>query len=125
MFTFVLQDWIAVASTGVADVIQTQDDWLDLSPFQDVFLYVSCTEVSTTSAVHLTFETSPTADAALFVAIATQLTLTGGVISTVQAPMLQAAVPIARYLRWRLSCAVGPYDATFRVVVAANSPGMS
>jgi hypothetical protein len=39
--------------------------------------------------------------------------------------MLSATVPLARYVRWQLTVGgAASYDATFRIMVAANSPGL-
>jgi hypothetical protein len=48
----------------------------------------------------------------------------GSTPTVIKTPMLSASVPIARYLRWRLTSTNTPWDATFRIIVAANSPGM-
>lgn len=139
MHTFVLQDWITIrgqSGTQGQTITQSQQDWLDLSPFQDVFFWVIVTETTPTGAsngLNLIFETSPTDDEALF-----QSLLGGGAtptpaISNIQAsptptiiklPMLSATVPLARYLRWKLTGPASTWDVTMRIVVAANSPGM-
>ena len=138
MHTYVLQDWITIRGAGAAGppyigpgatIVQDQDDWLDLSPYQDIFFWVDCREVTTGAGnVSITFETSPTVDDSLFQAIMSSTNLSASATPTlIKAPMLSATVPIARYVRWRLTSSNGAastWDATFRVVVAANSPGM-
>ena len=138
MHTFVLQDWttirgtLAATSSNLASYItQNESEWLDLSPYQDVFFWVAIAEVTAPGMVSLYLETSPTEDEALFQSIAGSGTaaisgLTASATPVVlKYPMLSAAIPIARYLRWKLGCASsGPWDATMRIVVAANSPGM-
>jgi hypothetical protein len=42
----------------------------------------------------------------------------------VKLPMLTATVPLARFLRWRLTGPATTWDVTMRIVIAANSPGM-
>jgi hypothetical protein len=137
MYTYVLQDWITIrgSSTGSgATIIQTQADWLDLSPFQDVFFYIAVSEL--TGTVNMSFETSPSLDdpssaggvsLSLFTPVmtATQFASVPTTVTVVKAPMLSASCPISRYLRWKLtSSSATPWDMTFRVLVAANSPGM-
>jgi len=127
MHTYVLQEWTTIRGSGSAGagqtIVQNQTDWLDLSPFQDVFFWIAVSEV--TGAVTLTFETAPTVDDTLFQAITTASTLTASATPTVvKMPMLSATVPISRYLRWKLIGPASTWDATFRVLVAANSPGM-
>lgn len=125
MHTFILQDWTTIrANNAGSTVIQSEEGWLDLSLFQDVFFWVDVREI--TGTVTLFFDTSPTADESLF-----QPLVAGGQVLTasttptlVRAPMTSASVPIARYVRWRMSGTTNPWDATFRVVLAANSPGM-
>ena len=131
MHTAVLQDWITVRGAGGtgsplppgATVVQDQDDWLDVSPYQDVFIWVACSEITGTPTIQ--FETSPTTDEVFFQAITGATTLTASATPTVvKVPMLSATTPIARFLRWRLTGGSTTWDATFRVVVACNSPGM-
>jgi len=139
MHAFVLQDWITIRGNGTATVgttvVQDQTDWLDLGPYQDLFFWVACSEVTGTT-VSLYFETSPTDDEALFQSlfggvvpsseVAAISTMTASPSPTiVKVPMLSAVIPLARYLRWKL---IGPtgatWDVTMRILVAANSPGM-
>jgi hypothetical protein len=132
MKSFVLQEWVTIRGAGPANppgatIVQDQDDWLDLSLFQDVFFFIACSEIVGTPTI--TFETSPTTDEGFFqpIAAATSLVASASVM-VIKAPMLTAStsgtMPIARYVRWRLTGSTTPWDATFRVVVAANSPGL-
>lgn len=126
MHTFILQDWITIQGSGSgagADVIQSKQDWLDLSSYQDVTFWLDVRD-ATASTVTLTFETSPTADESLFQPMVAGTLLAAAVTPTiVKAPMYSASVPIGRFLRWRLK-ATAAWDVTFRVLVAANSPGL-
>ena len=126
MHTFILQDWTTIrANTAGGSVVQSEESWLDLSAFQDLFFWVDVREV--TGTVTLFFDTSPTADESLFQPlVAGGQALTASTTPTlVRAPMTSASVPVARYVRWRASgSGANPWDATFRVVLAANSPGM-
>jgi len=140
MHTFVLQDWITIRGYSTTagpplppglSITQNAADWIDLSPFQDVFFWVTVSEVLGASTVSLFLETAPTADDALFQPLAGVGTasISGLVASAtpvvLKYPMLSAPIPISRYLRWRLTNSVAAtWDATFRIVVAANSPGM-
>jgi hypothetical protein len=126
---FVLQDWTTIRSGG-ATVTQSEHEWLDLAPYQDVIFWVTSSEASASSgSVTLTYQTSPTKDDSVFQAMATGVTLPTTTPTTTptitQVFMLSATVPLARYVRWQLSCTGNnAFDATFRVLVAANSPGM-
>jgi len=138
MHTFVLQDWITVrgqnsSATYATTIVQSENDWLDLSPFQDLFVWVMVAEISYGSggSVALYLDTSPTEDESLFQSMTSGAAFSPIVVSAtpqvIKLPMLSANVPLARFLRWRLvaaGTASNAWDLTFRIVVAANSPGM-
>lgn len=128
MHAFILQDWTtirgATPSTS-ATIIQSEDQWLDLTPYQDVVFWVDCRAVTGTT-VQVQFQTSPTKDDSLFTNI-----VTAALFTTVAPQIYQvilsktAGVPLARYVRWMVtSQSTGVWDSTFRVLAAANSPGM-
>ena len=125
MHSFVLTDWTAVAGpTGPSTFTQDESGWLDLSAFQDVVIYLDVREVSSTPTI--AFETSPCREDGLFQPIAsTTLSSSGTQPSILRGLMLGSAVPLARYLRWKITgLPAAAWDATFRVLVVANSPGM-
>ena len=78
MHTFVLQDWTSDDSWNprrprrapASYITQNESEWLDLSPYQDVFFWVAIAEVTAPGMVSLYLETSPTEDEALFQSIA-------------------------------------------------------
>ncbi len=124
MHAFMLQDWTTIRGS-VTTVTQGEDGWLDLTAYQDLVFWVDCREQSGSSAPTIAFQTSPTKDESLFTSIVTATTLAASATPTVvKALLASATVPIARYLRWQLTGPSGTWDATFRVLVAANSPGM-
>jgi hypothetical protein len=126
MHAFILQDWTTIRG-AVTTVTQGEDSWLDLTAYQDLVFWVDCRETSGTATPTITFQTSPTKDESLFTAIATTTTLAASANPTVvKATLSLAVVPVARYVRWQLGCSstASTWDATFRVLVAANSPGM-
>jgi len=109
----------------VTTVTQGEDSWLDLTAYQDLVFWVDCREVSGTTTPVITFQTSPTKDESLFTAIATATTLSASASPTVvKATLALAVTPLARYVRWQIGSGTSTWDATFRVLVAANSPGM-
>jgi hypothetical protein len=126
MHAFVLQDWTTIrAASGVNTITQEEGGWLDLAPFQDVVFWIDTKE--STSTPMLAFQTSPSKDDNLFLAVAPSYAMPIGGVSTpavVSALMTAAPVPLARYLRWQITSSTSPWDATFRVLVAANAPGM-
>ena len=122
MHTFVLTDWITVKGSGNS-VIQSESEWLDLTPYEDVVVWIDCREASGTPT--LAIQTSPTKDETFFGASGASLysaTLTAATVVQ-KFTMTGTNVPLARYLRWQLSGAAG-FHATFRIMVSANAPGM-
>ena len=129
MHSFILADWTAVAGvaqTGGSTVTQDETGWLDLAAFQDVVIYLDCREATPTSpGPTIAFETSPAKDNGLFQALASTGLAASPAPTVLRALMLSSTVPLARYLRWKITGPSGAaWDATFRVLVAANSPGM-
>jgi hypothetical protein len=126
MHGFVLQDWNTIrGAASVATIVQNEDGWLDLTPYQDVLFWVDCKAVTGTT-VQIQFQTSPTKDDSLFTAIVSAQTFVTSGPQVYQSVLSKTTgVPLARYLRWVItSAATGTWDATFRVSIAANSPGM-
>ena len=124
MHAFVLQNWLTLSgSSSVTSITQGEESWLDLSPFQDVVFHVQCSERAGGGTARVLFQTAPAKDESLFKTMALT-TLVGGTTSVVPAPMFTAAVPLARYVRWIVTGPSTGWDATFRVLVTANAPGM-
>jgi hypothetical protein len=118
MHSFILQDWTTIrGGSGVSTVTQQETDWLDLAAFQDVVFWIDVKE--TTGSPTLYLQTAPTLDDSFFQAMITGVAMTAAAAPTV----LSATVPLARYLRWQI-VGTPTWDATFRIAVAANSPGM-
>jgi hypothetical protein len=126
MHAFILQDWNTIrGASTVTTVIQSEDNWLDLTPYQDVMFWVDCRALTGTT-VQIQFQTSPTKDDTLFTAVvAAQTFLTSGVQVYQSILSKTTGIPLARYVRWVVTSNVTvTWDATFRVLVAANAPGM-
>ncbi len=121
MHTFIMQDYTTFRGSNNT-IVQNESGWLDLTPYQDLVFWIDCREA--TGTVTLTLQTSPTKDDAMFAAIITAFALTAN--SVIQKPALLgvANVPIARFARFTLNSSAAPWDATLRIYVAANSPGM-
>ena len=124
MHTFILQDWTALAGPSSTTAPVTQEDgfWLDLAPFQDVVIYLDVREASGSPTI--AFETSPSKDNTLFQAVASTTLAASSSPTVLRALMLGSTVPLARYLRWKITSSGAAWDASFRAIVAANSPGM-
>jgi hypothetical protein len=123
MHSFVLQDYTTIrGGTGASTITQGEAGWLDLSAYQDVIFYIDTREATGSPTIY--FQTSPTKDESLFTAMVSGGTgLSAGTVTAVKALMSGATVPVARYVRWQIIGAP-TWDATFRVLIAANSPGM-
>jgi hypothetical protein len=125
MHTFVLCDWNTVRGSNNT-VTQSESEWLDLTQYEDLTFWIDVKEV-TGAAVTLNIQTSPTKDESLFTNISSNATLAAGIINPSNATgkclMSSASIPVARYVRWQLTSANEPFDATFRIFVSANAPG--
>ena len=138
MYGYVLQDWITIRGTtaaggnangGAGDIIQGESTWMGFSSFQDIVIWLDVREATlpTTSLTWL-FDTSPTKDQILFQSMASVVVLTsGGLTPGVQTPqkviLSSASVPLATWVRWRVSpvnASAQTWDTTFRILVAAN-----
>jgi hypothetical protein len=127
MHAFQLCDWTTIrgiSATPGQVVNQGDDQWLDLAPYQDCAFWVDCRGQS--NAPTLAIQTSPTRDELYFKSMVTAITLAVGNGPTAYAALLDSAlVPLARFVRWQLTGPAGSaWDATFRIFVSANSPGM-
>jgi hypothetical protein len=123
MHAFILQEWITIRGS-VTTVTQGEDGWLDLTAYQDLVFWVDCREVTGTTPA-IAFQTAPTKDDSLFTNVIASANLVAASTPAVTKALLASAtVPVARYLRWQITGPAGTWDATFRVLIAANSPGM-
>jgi hypothetical protein len=124
MHAFWLQKWTTIRG-GVTVVNQPEHEYLDLEPFQDAFFWLEVSNITGTPT--LAYQTSPTLDDILFTTMTASpvsLAVTGPNAPVVTSVfMLSGTVPLARYVRWQLS-GTPTWDATFRVAVAANAPGL-
>jgi hypothetical protein len=136
MYGYVLQDWLTIRGGSVADIIQGESTWMGFSSFQDIVFWLDVREITWptggTPALTWYFETAPSKDNNLFQSMTNvQITQSGGLTPGVQLvssalPSVILAhnpsVPLGTWVRWRVSPAgsTAPWDATFRVLVAAN-----
>lgn len=113
-----LQNWTTIHLAGAGDVVQTDTDWLDLEAFTDIAGYVTTKEASgLRPELHL--ETAPARDNDLFQPMVTiSLVPTSQVTAIVRYE--SASVPLARWVRWRVS-ATAVAVVTFRVWLCANA----
>ena len=126
MYGYVLQDFITIRGSSIADVIQGESGWMGFSSFQDIVFWLDVREATLPSGgLTWYYETSPSKDNNLFTPMVNNAitSLTPG-LQTLQKVILASgpSVPLATWVRWRLSpSGTGtPWDATFRILVSAN-----
>jgi hypothetical protein len=129
MYCYVMQPWVTIRgqSTGVTAVTQSENCWLDLTPFQDVVAWLECKEVTGGSGtVQMAYQTGPTKDESLFTPIVAAFNVATGVTTTTMLKDGTVTTPLCRWLRWQLAISGSPgavWDATFRIFIAANVVG--
>ncbi|CAN5424825.1 hypothetical protein BH09MYX1_BH09MYX1_58430 [soil metagenome] len=108
------------AQDGIADITQSAHQYLDVGQNEDLVFYVDVRDV--VNAVSIFFETSPTPQNSSFLPMVApvKVTVPGLVVS--RASFSTAAVPPARYVRWRLNGPPsGGWRVTFRIWCAMYS----
>jgi hypothetical protein len=128
MYCYIMQPWKTIrASSVVTSVTQTENCWLDLTPYQDIVAWLEVKEVSVGGGtnVQMAYQTSPTKDDSLFQGVVAAFNVATGVTTTV---MLKdsATITLCRWLRWQLTVTGSPsstWDAVFRIFIAANVVG--
>ena len=117
----VMQKWTTLTSSaggfgtmgGLNGITQDQDQWLDMTPYDDVAVWIQGVVTSGT----LLLETSPTLDEAYFQPITgTIATSSTGGVTVIKSVRAASTAPLARWLRWRLSGSSG-LTSTFRIQV--------
>lgn len=131
MHSFVLTDWVTIRGASATAVVQAEPEWLDLSSFQDLVAWIDVREASGAPAPQLYLETAPAKDDVLFVSMnGSVVTPVGYTMTASTTPlvaslfMISAPTPLARFVRWKIIGPAGAWDATFRILLAANSPGL-
>lgn len=131
---FLMQDWTTLRlNFGQNTLVQTEANWLDLAAYQDAVVWLDLREASLATghtSLQFAYETAPTRDDGIFRAAASSPTFTATLPATlpdVQKIVMANAIPLARFLRWKLIAAgtgsAGVSDVTFRLTVAANMVG--
>jgi hypothetical protein len=130
MFCFPLSNWTTMrGSSSVTSITQSESQWLDLTGFEDIVLWLDCKNATLpTGATHVTlqYQTSTTKDESLFANVlgaAINLDVIAGTVQVSKVLSSAASIPLARWLRWQLAVTGAPtaaWDATLRVWVAAN-----
>ena len=132
MYGFVMQDWVTVRGSTLAQFNQNESDWLNLSAFQDVVFWVDIREVTTTGVLSFFLQTAPTKDEVLFqtmpaggagssfpAAVATPVLVAGALPRAILAA--SPNVPLSTWVRWAVSNSIAAtWDVTFRILASAN-----
>jgi hypothetical protein len=138
MHCFLYQDWLTLRAQGATlagSVTQSEPDWLDLSPFQDVVAWLQVAEVAGptgTTSLYIDFQTAPAKDESYFSSLVNQMgnAASGIALAAAASPTVQrfmhdgAYTPLSKWLRWKISTnGVAPtqtWEVTFRIWLAVS-----
>ena len=130
MHCSLMTDWITIRGQGgggatTFQIPQSPDAWVDACIQQDLVFWVDVRAFTLGGGtLSLNFETAPTRDESAFSPIVS-VSITSATVSIAKVLKDSASLPVARWVRWRLASvnSTSVWDATFRVFLAANSPG--
>lgn len=109
---------------GTTPRVQPSRDWMDLASFADVTIWLEVRSVGspTGGKIVLTYETSPTLDDSQFRNVATiALSLTTKALVTKLRLADDPSVPVARWLRWKLTATTSAdWSVTFRILAVGG-----
>ena len=135
MHSFILQDWITIRGNAVdtQTISQSDEAHLDLSPFQDVTFHLQVSGVTTDgNAPTLRYDTAAVKDESNFVEMKggspNQAPITLSAPPSGTPPIVtifrlsdNPAVPLGRWVRWRLAVAgANNWAVTFRIIAVAS-----
>lgn len=115
-----LQELLTInAADGVTSITQSAHQYLDIGQNEDLVFYVDVRDFFGTP-VTIATETSPTPQDSSFMAMVAPVSITATGLTVVRAAFATAAVPPARYVRWRASGpGTGGWNVSFRIWLAA------
>lgn len=128
MYAFLLQDWLTIrGAPSVATVTQTENCWLDLSGYQDVVAWLDVKNFTSSGAtIQLAYQSAVSKDDVMFQRLVSPISVSGTGISITTMLKELTTTPLARWFRWQISVSGSPsatWDATFRILIAANAIG--
>jgi hypothetical protein len=126
MYTHLLQDWTTLlGTTALRAFTQPENGIVDLSEVQDVVGWLEVKEVSpATGVLQMSYQTAPTKDEALFVAMVPAVRVTGPGVTTTVMFKNASVVPLTRWVRWQLGVtSATTWDITFRIYLSCNIVG--
>ena len=134
MYSALLQDWITIrVSSGSTSITQSEADWASFQQYRDIVFWLDVRSLALAGGtdVLVSYETSPAKDESLFVPMVAAVSLSNivGVTPTITRVLLSQnpAVPLSRWVRWRLSVAGTPtsdWGAMIRIHCSANAVGV-
>jgi hypothetical protein len=138
MHCFLFQDWLTLRSPGATlagSVTQSEFNWLDVSPYQDVVAWLRVSDVvgpTSTTSLYIDFQTAPAKDESYFSSLLNPLgtAASGFPLAASASPSVLrfmhdgAYTPLSRWLRWKVSTNnVAPtqtWTVTFRIWLAVS-----
>ena len=109
-----LQQWLTVGGAVSVVGLQGEDHYLDLGAYRDIVVYP---EIGfSTSGTTLAVQTSPIKDGAMFSNMASWVPTGTGTLTPAVVQFASSSVPLARYVRWRISNS-SAWSVTFRIWV--------
>ena len=122
MDAVLLQELLTInAGDGVTSITQSAHQYLDIGQNEDLVFYLDVRDFLGTPLT-ISFETSPTPQDSSFLAMIAPTSIVAKGLTVSRAAFSTAAVPPARYVRWRLQgpgAGAGGWNMTFRVWLAA------
>jgi hypothetical protein len=117
MRELLLQDWITIRSqSDTMLVTQGADQWLDIGDFEDFTVFLEVRELLST-ATTMMYQTAPAKNEAAFLSMTPAFHVSTG-LRVDRIVTAYAAVPPARWFRWKLIHGTTPWDLTFRIHLA-------
>lgn len=117
MKTCLLQDWITVNAADNQVIAQSAHQYVDLGQFEDLVFYLDVRKFE--SGPILGYETSPTKQDSSFLPMIAPIAITTVGVRVDRAMFSTAAVPPARYVRWKITTGGGTWAMTFRIWMTA------
>jgi len=112
-----LQDWITIrAVEASSSVSQSAHQYVDIGHHEDLVFYLDVKQVENSPSI--SYETAPALQDSLFLPMIAPIALAIG-LRVDRVMFSTAAIPPARYVRWRLTHGIGTCTATFRIWLVA------
>lgn len=117
MKTCLLQDWVTVNAADGQTVPQSAHQYIDLGQFEDLVFYLDVRQFE--NAPILSYETAPSRQDSSFLPMIAPIAISAVGVRVDRAMFSTAAVPPARYVRWKITTVGGTWNMTFRIWMTA------